>query len=176
MLGPSLAFVFGGDENPPWVQWLLPLGLVMIVGSIVISLRNRRRRGAGKTDRANPTAREILERSKQTRGMQSDLEELMVEIERLTRRFASQLDAKTQRLEQLIDEADSKIARLERLSGPDAAASPPAADAGPTELHIDPTSRSVYELADQGLEPVEIARRLSETPGKVELILALRRV
>ncbi|MBL0926541.1 MAG: hypothetical protein IBJ11_02670 [Phycisphaerales bacterium] len=38
----------------------------------------------------------------------------------------------------------------------------------------DPLSRRVLELADEGLTPVEIARRLEEQTGKVELILALR--
>jgi hypothetical protein len=33
---------------------------------------------------------------------------------------------------------------------------------------------AVYELADGGRDPVEIARALDEQIGKVELILALR--
>jgi hypothetical protein len=40
---------------------------------------------------------------------------------------------------------------------------------------LDPLTRSVYELADGGLAAVDIARRLDEQVGKVELILALRR-
>jgi hypothetical protein len=39
---------------------------------------------------------------------------------------------------------------------------------------VDPVTRRVYGLADQGLTPVEIAGRLEEQVGKVELILALR--
>lgn len=38
----------------------------------------------------------------------------------------------------------------------------------------DPLSRRVYGLADEGLAPPEIARKLDEQIGKVELILALR--
>ncbi len=38
----------------------------------------------------------------------------------------------------------------------------------------DPTTASVYKLADAGLSPVEIAQRIDEQIGKVELILALR--
>jgi hypothetical protein len=36
--------------------------------------------------------------------------------------------------------------------------------------------RRIYELADEGLSPVEIARRLSQTAGQVELTLSLRRL
>ncbi|GEM_PF-1251026 len=39
---------------------------------------------------------------------------------------------------------------------------------------IDPLTANVYELADRGRSPVEIARYLDEQVGKVELILALR--
>ena len=39
---------------------------------------------------------------------------------------------------------------------------------------LDPITREVYELADAGHAPVEIARKLGQHTGKVELILALR--
>lgn len=39
---------------------------------------------------------------------------------------------------------------------------------------LDPLTANVYELADRGRTPVEIARNLDEQVGKVELILALR--
>ncbi len=39
---------------------------------------------------------------------------------------------------------------------------------------LDPLHANVYELADRGRSPVEIARYLDEQVGKVELILALR--
>ena len=39
---------------------------------------------------------------------------------------------------------------------------------------VDPLTANVYELADRGRTPVEIARNLDEQVGKVELILALR--
>jgi len=43
-----------------------------------------------------------------------------------------------------------------------------------SESMIDPLSASVYELADRGRTPVQIAQYLDEQVGKVELILALR--
>lgn len=42
------------------------------------------------------------------------------------------------------------------------------------EVELDPLTRSVYALADDGRSSVEIARELDEQIGKVELILALR--
>ncbi len=42
------------------------------------------------------------------------------------------------------------------------------------EVELDPLTRSVYALADDGRSSVEIARKLDEQIGKVELILALR--
>lgn len=39
---------------------------------------------------------------------------------------------------------------------------------------LDPLTRTVYELADEGKTAVQIARQLDEHLGKVELILALR--
>ncbi len=38
----------------------------------------------------------------------------------------------------------------------------------------DPSLPSVYELADTGYQPIQIAQELDEQVGKVELILSLR--
>lgn len=45
----------------------------------------------------------------------------------------------------------------------------------PAAACADPVAGRVYELADSGLSPVQIASMLHEHTGKVELILALRR-
>jgi hypothetical protein len=42
-------------------------------------------------------------------------------------------------------------------------------------LHVDPLARAVFELADAGRTPVQIAGELNEHTGKVELILNLRK-
>lgn len=154
------------------VRMLLPAGLGLVVLGLFMSLRNRRKRNASQ-----PTAREQLERSKQTHAMRGDLEELMVEIERLTRRFASQIDTKTADLELLIREADQRIADLRQATAdvPRARSRDPFADETASTAVADPLSRHIFDLADQGLAPVEIARKLNEHVGKVELILALRK-
>jgi hypothetical protein len=77
------------------------------------------------------------------------------------------MDRQAARLEQLIAEADVKIRHLERLT---AGARPMPADKA-----TDPLNQRIYEMADEGMPPVEIARTLKQQTGKVQLILALRR-
>lgn len=169
--------LFGDGEG--WMtDLLLPAGLLLITVALLARLRKRRRRAAvaGSGEGGGITARERLERYRQEKGVRHDLESLMVEIEQLAKRMGSQLDAKTVQLEALIRQADDRLDQLRRASdgGPvtgSATAEPPAAPAGPSDA--DPLARSVCELAEQGLSPIDIARRLDEHVGKVELILAL---
>jgi hypothetical protein len=88
-------------------------------------------------------------------------------------RLSHAIDARSQRLEELLGRADDGIRRLEALSDEPPALPTPAAPhlAGP----VDAVSARMYELADEGLPSVEIARTLDQHLGKVELILALRR-
>ncbi|MEM8739168.1 MAG: hypothetical protein AAGG38_11930 [Planctomycetota bacterium] len=194
---------------------LLIVGIVFISAWLLMRIRKRSLRGPG-----HPTAREHLERYKQQDGVKNDLEGLMVEIEQLAKRVGAQLDAKSIRLERLIDDADLRIAQLQRdmhqqhatppesppesppeasqkipselppngssasspstsRSHPEAAAAQAAAGgSAPTPgKDADPgdaIARRIHGLADQGLAPAEIAHRLGEHQGKVELILALR--
>ena len=97
---------------------LLPMVgiLLIILGSFM--MLNKRKRRQGK----RLSAREQLERSKQEHQTRGDLEQLMVELEQLTKRFSSQLDAKSMQLERLIDQADRRIEELRRLQGEDTSA------------------------------------------------------
>lgn len=177
---PTLAQILGDSL----LTSLLPLvGIVLILASLMMAIRKRRQRQGQQI-----TAREQLERMKQEKAVRGDLEHLMVELEQLTKRFGAQLDAKATHLEKLLAEADERIAELRRLQGDgetsevqrdawhaaDPWRSPQAATA--PESEDDALARQVYELADQGLAPLDIARRLNEHVGKVELVLALRKV
>lgn len=166
---------------------LLLAGALLLTTSLlrIIHVRRRRSRQAGRL-----MPEELLERNRQMRGMQGDLEQLMTEVEQLARRFSAQLDAKSRRLERLTAEADERIAALLKLQDPhspivggvQAAPSRKAQTSAAREdtttvdedQDIDPLAASVYDLADQGLSPEQIARKLGEHAGKVELILALR--
>ena len=184
---PILARTFKASD------FVVVLGIVMVTTSLLMALRKRRAKAA-----AAPTAQEQIQQTRQHRGMRGDLETLMVEIEELSKRFASQLDAKSIQLEGLLNEADQRIARLERLKQDNTEARPSSFNAtggqnsplagqeaessgGRPSTVIkgaanDPLTRSVYELADQGHDADQIARQLNEHVGKVELILALRQV
>lgn len=186
------ASLFG--EQSFFSQVLLIGGLSLITFYLISRIKRRRKNTGPRL-----TAHEQLERNRQQRGLRGNLEELMVEVEQLAKRMGSQLDAKSHRLETLIRQADERIAELRRLQGegpageapvpvqvksaydrldagslatpmPEAAVEPEAA------LPEGPLARSVYALADQGFTPAQIAKQLDEQVGKVELVLALRRV
>jgi len=163
-------------------------GMLLLITGLLMIYRKRRRKQF--TDPCL-TPQEQLERNRQLRGVHGDLERLMVEIEQFSKRLATQLDAKTIAVELMLKQADQRIAEMKRLSagnghGGDAAApaeraatnplehEAPRTPAATPELPSDPVSRSVYQLADQGLSAEAIAKRLSEHVGKIELILALR--
>lgn len=148
---------------------------------------------------------------------------LMGEAEDLASRLGADLDRKADQLTRLIEQADTRIARLEQLrsdlridnpaptssteqiSAPrpvvtiprrpqpiatsPSAATPSHSPTGhgmfgtspapvpvPTEeaSPLDPMTAEVYRLADAGQQPRDIAKRLGQHIGKVELILALR--
>ncbi len=165
-------------------------GILLVSLSLLLRLRKKMRAGNQRV-----TARENLERYKAKTEVRDDLSRVMVEVEQMARRVAAQLDAKTIAVEKLLAEADERIARLEALqhttptgAPPDIPPAPqadtmppaktparatPAADSSPT-TPADELSAKVYALADDGLNPSDIARKLQEHIGKVELILALR--
>ncbi len=112
----------------------------------------------------------------------------MTDAEELTRRLAAVLDNRAAKIEILIEQADARLAALEAA---EARAPLPVrpregvrrrgregsvhAQESPASLAMDPLHRKVYDLADQGLTPVDIARKIEKPTGQVELILALRR-
>jgi hypothetical protein len=159
----------GLEGVPPWLpQTLMIFGVVMITWMMLRMLWRRRRR-QGLEDRGSPSERlaELHRRADQRAVVDS----FLADAQELTERLASQLDAKAARIEKLLEDADGAIRRLEgvRRDGVDRSAN------GRPEAHADPMTRRVYELSDEGREPVQIARELNQPIGQVELILALRR-
>ena len=161
---------------------LLPGGIVLIVMWLMFRLRKR-----GKNPTAIARPAEQLEQQRQASGLRGDLERVMVEVEQLAKRFGAQLDTKSIRLEKLIEQADARIAELERLEAPGDTASGESAgvsadstrdglesDTIPEAEQESEMARAVYRMADTGSDPVEIAKVLGEHVGKIELILALR--
>jgi hypothetical protein len=131
----------------------------------------------------------------QQRALERDMQTLLVEYEQMIRNMTGQLDTRAAKLELLIKEADEKIAELRAardgstfpmsasplesgsVSEADAAIAR-ATDLTPTPRRDptgpDPRHAEVYALADQGLSPRDVARKLGRPNGEIELILALR--
>lgn len=159
----------------PW-QWLWIGGLALLLGSAALVARRRRAPEGSLTRRLENEAREARD---QLSEIEQDMARLLGELDSLSRRLHEQLDGKYAEVQQAIREADHRISALRILisaSRPGetgyAAQSPSAARE--TSMPDDARTRRIYELADQGLLPAEIARRLEEAAGEVELILNLR--
>lgn len=102
--------------------------------------------------------------------IRKDLEHLIAELEQLSRKISAEIDTRFAKLEAAMHDADRRIAALHRLTRqPGGPPTGESATAGPEERYS-----LIYELADVGFSPVEIARDLGRTPGEVELILNLR--
>ncbi len=165
-----------GSAPGPWAGMVMALAIVGFGFYMTFIIRGK----IARRNAARPSSRELIEKLKAPgRPRNTDAHAQMAEMEQLARRFSAQLDNKARRLEILIDEADQRIAALGGASEPTAAPAPPAAPSPPTaggngNRDPDELTVAVYERADAGLSPVEIAQQLDEQVGKVELILALR--
>jgi DNA-binding NarL/FixJ family response regulator len=128
----------------------------------------------------------------QRRAVERDMSNLLVELSDMARQMTAQLDTRAAKLELLLKEADERIASLhsaggmlanssarpyasDALEGVIVEAQAPSGDATlPRPQPLDPRHAQVYDLADEGLSPPEIARQLGRPSGEIELILALR--
>lgn len=174
-------------ESTAAVDWLAPVlmvvGVIMLGLILTFSIR-------GKIDRRNadrPTPRERIEQLKSAAHRHDDIHGAKAEALDVAQDLAARVTSRAERLEQLIAEADERIARLEAAFPTPASrapeSQPPPAlsetnSASSTAAGVktdDPLTSEVYQLADAGRSPLEIARELDEQIGKVELILALRR-
>ena len=163
------------------VQMMAALG-VLLLSITMLTLLRRRIRQQAKT--SGMTAQERIQAvrekaqggpgrsaptSMSTSAAKANIESVMADAEELTRRLAALLDNKAAALEILIDRATEAAERLERANG-----SRPNRPAPAPTPRTDPAAEEVYALADEGLSALDIARKLDEPTGKVELILALR--
>lgn len=177
------AFLMAVGIEPGQQQALLWFaGALALLIFLTWRMRSRTR---GKMGPPDQTAKERLDELAAQRGVKGDMEELLAELQDLSRKINAQIDTKFAKLEAVIADADRRIETLERLSdsatgrprlditvGDDMLGEPPASPAA-APRSSDVNAR-VYELADAGRTPVEIAQALDRTPGEVELILGLR--
>jgi hypothetical protein len=154
------------DSAPitPQIWMVLAMGILTILYAVFIRpMRQKKDPLARNPNQAGSLARQ--------RAVEKQMETLIVELAQMARQITAQLDTRSAKLEVLIREADEKIAALKSLPAP-RPDTPPAAPE-PADLE-DPRHAPVYMLADAGMNPAQIAQRLSRPGGEVELILALR--
>jgi hypothetical protein len=168
------------------------LVLCAIVIMIVLLRRHQFRTTTGRD-----VAREQLARVRDQHKLRQSMDELLVQLEEVSRRVSAQVETKFAKLETVIRDADDRIAQLEtllqRLYGKQAEPPAPAAPAARTSKKrgadveafsaeqaadepADPRFRRVYELVDAGASPIRAAEELGMPLGEVELILNLRRL
>ena len=145
---------------------LIILGVLMLI--IILMGRLRRRSRAGATSAIDPHER--LEEIRQQATARSVHDDGAADAIEATQRAVAHVDNRIVMLEHLIADADERIRRLQGLVDD---GGPPALD-DQTSPEPSPLQGRVYELADRGIDPLDIARQLDQQLGKVELILALR--
>lgn len=143
-------------------MWIL-IGLGAAVLVYVAIVRPMMRRKSDPLDRPPGFASLAQQRS-----VERQMQNLLVEMSEMARQITAQLDTRAAKLEQLIQQADQKLAELRVAQG-----SAPGTSR-PEEQMPDPRHAEVYALADQGRDADAIAAQLGRPRGEVELILALR--
>lgn len=170
------------------VQVAMMALLVAGVTMYMIATRNRIRKSANQPRTASRERFADLQRRSR---LGRDIEEVMSDLDAVSRQVNGQLDLRFAKLETVIRDAD---ARIEQLTGllraargapsldvtiADEVAESPASNDATTRPGASDIEHSrhaeVYDLADEGLSPVDIAAKTNRTTGEVELILALRR-
>lgn len=165
---PLLAFNLEGNDAKAY--------LAIGVGAMVLIYLYLRQSFRQKKD---PLEKAPFSSLSQQRAVERQMQSLLVEMAEMARQITAQIDTRTEKLHQLMGEADRKIAELRRLQAGgttqgDAAVQPVSAGSTPSPADSPETRHSeIYSLADAGLPLAEIARRLGRPSGEIELILAL---
>ncbi len=155
--------------------------LLILVTAIVMSLISlrRRQRESGPSPRAY--AREQLNRLKEQKSIESDLNSILLHLQQFSREMNANLDAKLARIERALKDADHRVESLERLIAQ--SEGKPALDvtvgdsqastSTPTRRFRATSHDQIHTLADQGLNPRDIATQLGRSLGEVELVVAM---
>jgi hypothetical protein len=184
----SLADIDALGFSPAWIVLVSAVLFVMY-----LTFRPKRR---------DPLAAQPFRTSlAQQKSLERDMQNVIVELSEMTRQMSAQLETRAMKLEQLMRDADAKIAELHQaaetarasvasndgrageftaIASDVVSTAPQFAQRPAMRLVSDDVSHSedrwaeVYRLGDEGLTLTEIARRLARPNGEVELILALR--
>lgn len=126
---------------------------------------------------------------------ETEISSLVAQLQDLASQIHQQVDQELARLEQARHLAAGESARLESLLAKIPAKANSCPKGAPEALEQVPPDcrwqhassqpdaqdslmakhRKIYDLSDQGLDLLEIAQRTDQTPGQVQVILALRK-
>lgn len=178
----------------------LALLIPAIIG-LTILMRSTFRRSARSRSAQRVPVRERFAAATQKSIIDRSSNQVSIELDRFARHLMGQLDTRFAKLQDVIQLADERIAKLTLLEK--SGTQPAAGDAGHTgrlsakhrdsltassresdeqnsaanaNAHAAESAVEVYRLADGGLAPPAIAERIGRPYGEVELMLALRRV
>jgi hypothetical protein len=170
-----------GVLSTPLALWQVVAILLFAggVAAIIIAMR-RARDNAPSTHRIDTAQRSSASMPRSSSELSSaeieartqELRTLMEDANELAHILGTRLSEQSARLEELITLADDRIERLSQAPAREARTLGSRGESAPSPA--DALSARVFELADQGLRPAEIARRVGQHAGKVELMLALR--
>ena len=154
-------------------SFVVPAVVAAVTAMLLLRLWRRRPAEAASADSAAP-----LE-ARSERIAPAEARQWQVEFHDLARSTRAELDTRLAALQQLLIEADRRIARLESLERgateksvtPRPHFDPPTTD--PTES--EPRTAAIYAMSDAGLNAAAIANRLREKLGEIEATLRLRR-
>ncbi|MGI9015161.1 MAG: DUF6115 domain-containing protein [Phycisphaerales bacterium] len=187
-------------ELSPLQTIALVVGSFIVVAISVGALILTRMRIAKRIN-STPGPAERIAAIKAKAAANTDLDARMAELLDTSQRLAAQLDNKAMMLELLIQQADERIAIMHdssvvRARSDTTTAARPSSTSEPksksksfnvvdhTDEHDHPAAEEadpqaladeVLRLTQQGYSTLEIAQRLDETIGNVELILALNK-
>ncbi|HZL34554.1 MAG TPA: hypothetical protein VFC78_04535 [Tepidisphaeraceae bacterium] len=159
-------------------RWLIVIAAAMtIFYAVMRPIRGKKKDPLSRTSTRSPLAGE--------RSVEREMSNLLVELSDMARQISGQLDNRALKLEMLIKEADERIAALRGAAGPSAksmasdmvrelSTPAPISVPAPVAVPCDPRHLEIYEMADGGQSPPQIAQKLGRQRGEVELILALR--
>jgi hypothetical protein len=138
---------------------LLLAGLAILF--LTIYLRRRR---------PSPDLRPPGSFEEQVRDPRRELEQLLADIQDLSRDQIARLDTKIRLLTQLLADCDRKQREIQELLGK------PRTELAAAAKPANPLHDRVYTLQDSGTDVLEICRQTGLEKGEVELILGLRRM
>jgi len=157
--------------------------LALTIAALTLLMGSTRRRIRASRRQSSPSVRERYRELEQDQLNTRDAQQAILELDQVARGIHGRLDTKIAKLERLIRDADARIAKLTSIrpapiephSLDITLGDASSGDSPAQPSNIPPEHQRIYQLADEGCAPPQIAARTNRLAGEVELILSLRR-